>query len=179
MQSENKDKNNIKSTERKLPSKVVIPEIVKLVNDGYNVTLLLRGRSMRPFLEDGRDKALLTKVDNPKIGDPILAEVRPNFYVLHRIVGIDGDKITLRGDGNIGCEYCKREDFRASIVGFYRKNRTSLDRIDGWKWKTYSWLWMTLSPMRRYLLAFHRRIWLKIFPPKINNKFTNINEYQI
>ncbi len=40
-----------------------------------------------------------------------------------------------------------------------------MDRTDGWKWKTYSWVWMRLRPIRRYLLAFYRRIWLKLFKP--------------
>jgi hypothetical protein len=50
-------------------------------------------------------------------------------------------------------------------VGFYRKNRKKLDRTDGWKWRTYSWLWMHLRPIRRYLLAAYRRIWLPLFGP--------------
>lgn len=38
---------------------VFLPEIVKMLNEGHTVTLTLKGYSMRPFLEDGRDKALL------------------------------------------------------------------------------------------------------------------------
>ena len=38
---------------------ILIPEIVKLLDEGHTVTLRLKGYSMRPFLEDGRDKALL------------------------------------------------------------------------------------------------------------------------
>ena len=40
---------------------------------GKTVTLSLRGRSMRPFLEDGRDKALLTLATHPQVGDAVLA----------------------------------------------------------------------------------------------------------
>ena len=36
-----------------------LPEVVKMLNQGHTVTLRLRGFSMRPFLENDRDKALL------------------------------------------------------------------------------------------------------------------------
>ena len=36
-----------------------LPEVVKMLNEGHTVTLRLRGFSMRPFLENDRDKALL------------------------------------------------------------------------------------------------------------------------
>lgn len=152
----------------------LLPEIVKLVGNGRTVTLVLRGKSMRPFLEDGRDRGLLTEVNNPKVGDPILAEIAPGKFVLHRIIKIDGDNVTLLGDGNLIPEHCRTKDFRASIKGFYRKNRKTLDPVDGWKWKTYSFFWMHLRPIRRWLLAFHRRIWLKVFPPTVY-KCTNFN----
>ena len=57
-------------------------------------------------------------------------------------------------------------DFRASVVGFYRKGSDTLDRIDGRKWRIYSWWWMHLRPIRRYLLAAYRYIWLNIFKLK-------------
>ena len=149
----------------KFPNAQLFPEIVKLLHEGHNVKLRLGGVSMRPFLEDNRDEALLTEPVSYKVGDPILAEVNPGHYVLHRIIRIDGNRITLRGDGNLACEYCTTDDVRACIIGFYRKGRKSMDLITGTKWKTYSWIWTRLYPVRRYLLAFYRRIFLPLFGP--------------
>ena len=148
-----------------IANEILIPEIVKMLNEGHTVTLRLKGVSMRPFLEDGRDKALLTKPVNPKVGDPVLAEIEPKHFVIHRIIDIQGDNVTLRGDGNIGVEHCKLKDIQGAIIGFYRKGRDTLDRTDGRKWRIYSWLWTRLFPIRRYLLAFYRRIWLRFFKP--------------
>ena len=50
-------------------------------------------------------------------------------------------------------------------MGFYRKGRARLDRTNGFKWGLYSVVWMSLRPVRRYLLAAYRRIWLKLFKP--------------
>ncbi|RRC99130.1 S24/S26 family peptidase [Prevotella sp. OH937_COT-195] len=161
---------NIKVIEKQFCNSVIIPEVIKIINEGHTVTLPLKGYSMRPFLEDGRDKVLLTIPENLKVGDPVLAEIEPQHYVLHRIIDINGNDIVLRGDGNLSNEYCKKSDIRCAVIGFYRKGRTTLDRIDGKKWRFYSFLWMRLSPIRKYLLAFHRRIWLRIFPVKAKNK---------
>ena len=143
---------------------VLIPEIVQLLNEGHTITLKLKGYSMRPYLENNRDKALITKAVNIKRGDAVLAEVAEGVYVLHRVVGIDGDNVTLRGDGNLGNEYCRRSDVKGFVIGFYRKGRTTLEKTNSVKWLVYSWLWMSLYPIRRYLLAFYRHVWLRLFP---------------
>ena len=120
---------------------------------------------MRPFLENDRDKALLVKPSTIKVGDPVLAEITPRHFVLHRIDRIEGVNITLRGDGNLGVEYCKKENIVGAVIGFYRKGRTKIDLTDGRKWKLYSFLWTRLLPIRRYLLGVYRRIWIPIFGP--------------
>ena len=142
-----------------IANELLLPEVVKLLHEGHTVTLPLRGYSMRPFLEDGRDKALLQKPSLISIGDAVLAEIRPGHFVLHRIVELEGENVTLRGDGNIGTEHCRLEDIKATAIGFYRKGRTSLDATNGYKWRIYSWWWTRLLPLRRYLLfALHPHI---------------------
>ena len=138
---------------------VLLPEVVRLLEEGHTVTLPLRGYSMRPFLEDGRDKALLRKPASINVGDAVLAEIAPKRFVLHRIVDIQGDAVTLRGDGNIGVEHCTLSNIKATAIGFYRKGRSQLDSTSGRKWLLYSWLWTRLLPVRRYLLfAMHPHV---------------------
>ena len=152
-------------TNRTYPNVMLLPQIEVLLNEGHTITLQLRGYSMRPFLEDNRDKALLIKADHIAVGDAVLAKIPQGGYVLHRIVKIKGNEITLLGDGNLTPEHCMRSDIIGFAVGFYRKGSTSIDKTNGLKWGTYSIIWMLLRPLRRYLLAFYRRIWLKIFKP--------------
>ncbi len=137
-------------------NKVLIPEIIALINEGHSVTLGLKGFSMRPFLEDQRDKAILKKPSKLSVDDVVLAEVAPKRYVLHRIIGINDDEITLRGDGNFNTETCKRKDVHGIAVGFYRKGRSSVDSTSGRKWLVYSFVWTRLFPIRRYLLFAYR-----------------------
>lgn len=132
----------------------LLPHVVQLLSEGHTVTLPLRGNSMRPFLRDGRDKALLERLDGkPEVGDAVLAEVKPKIYMLHRIVAIDSEgNVTMRGDGNLHAEHCHLRDIRARAKGFYRKGREKPDMTDGRKWRIYSWWWTRLLPIRRYLL---------------------------
>jgi hypothetical protein len=144
-----------------LPNSVLLPIIVEELEKypGKTITLPLSGRSMRPFLEDGRDQALLTLATNISIGDAVLAEVTPQHFVLHRIIDIKGDHVTLRGDGNYSNEYCTVKDVKAIALGFYRKGRNKLDSTTSTKWRIYSWWWTRLYPIRHLLLfALHPHI---------------------
>lgn len=57
---------NITIVEKQFPNDKFLPEVVRLLDEGHTVTLRLRGYSMRPFLENNRDKALLTKAGDIK-----------------------------------------------------------------------------------------------------------------
>lgn len=128
-----------------------------MVCEGREVTLRARGVSMRPFLEDERDMIVLVRPDNIKVGDPVLAEIAPGRYVFHRIVQIEGDRVTLRGDGNpSSTEHCTLADIAASAIAFIRKGRRQ--SIDGRAWRWYSALWPSNAVARRVLLAIYRRL---------------------
>lgn len=150
---------NIEVKKKAFANEIIIPEIIAILNSGHSVTLGLRGYSMRPFLEDRRDKALLRKPTAITVGDVVLAEISPKRYVLHRIISINGDNITLRGDGNLNTEHCRRENIHGIAEGFYRKGRNKLDSTSSRKWKVYSMIWTRLFPIRRYLLYAYRKLW--------------------
>lgn len=141
---------------KRMPNAELLPFVIEQLEScvGKTVTLPLRGRSMRPFLEDGRDRALLVAAKDVAInvGDAVLAEVKDKVYVLHRIIAINGSQVTLRGDGNLSNEYCQIKNVKAKAIGFYRKGRSSVDSTESMKWKIYSWWWTRLYPIRRYLL---------------------------
>lgn len=144
----------------RIPVDALVDEVTALLEEGHTVTLPLRGFSMRPFLEDQRDKALLSKPQPLNIGDVVLAKTRHNQYVLHRIVAIAGDNVKLRGDGNIACEHCLASDVKAKAIGFYRRGKTKMTSTDSHKWRIYSWTWERLYPIRRHLLFLYRHLHL-------------------
>ena len=144
-----------------IPNEILIPKVKEVIDRGATATLRVKGHSMRIFLSNGRDLVTLVapERENLRVGDVVLAEIQPKVYVLHRIVQRTQDQLTLMGDGNVGTtEACTINDVIGIVTLFYRKGRTKPDSVNGWKWKTYSRIWLTLTPFRRYILAIHRRL---------------------
>lgn len=140
-----------------LPNDLFLKGIGELLQEGHTATLRVRGNSMRPFLEDRRDSIVLTSVTHIEVGDAVLAEIAPGKYVFHRIIAIDGDNVTLMGDGNVrGTEHCTKADVKANALAVVRKGKEY--STDGRRWMRYSKAWMRLTPVRRWLLAIHRRL---------------------
>lgn len=143
----------------KVSNHLMMQEITGLFKAGKeSVTFIVRGYSMRPFLEHERDKVVLVPPRRPKVGDVVLAEIGKETYALHRVIRIEGDTFIMRGDGN---SLRMKENFtEEKIIGianaFIRKGK--LVPTDGLRWKTYSYLWNLLKPARRILLAIYRRI---------------------
>ena len=130
-----------------------------MIDEGHTTTFRVRGFSMRIFLEDRRDKVILGPCSEVHCGDVVLAEILPQKYVLHRVIKKEGDHLTLKGDGNLyGTEKCREKDVIGIAIGFIRKGREKPDLVTGWKWKTYSKIWLFLSPVRRWILGVYRRL---------------------
>lgn len=142
-----------------IENNILLPEVGKLVSEGHTVTLSVKGASMSPFIVHLRDKAVLGPFspDDLKKGDCVLAKVEGGSYVLHRIIRREGDRLILKGDGNIqGCERCRTDDVQAILVSIIRKGREV--STSSLLWGTYSRIWMILDPVRRWLLAVWRRL---------------------
>lgn len=142
-----------------IPNPIYVEALRQCIERGETVQFPVRGWSMRIFVEHERDKAILRPCTPAELkrGDVVLTRVDTadgrELYVLHRIIAIDGDRLTLRGDGNVGTtETCRRTDVVAFVSGFLRKGRTKPDLTSGHKWRIYSAIWVPLHPIRRYLL---------------------------
>jgi hypothetical protein len=138
--------------------KVIIEEAIRLVADGVSVTLPVDGRSMLPFIIGGRESVILQKPEMLKRGDVVLAWVEGNRYVVHRIIRIDGNQVTLMGDGNLsGVERCTLGDVKAKATHVVSADEKRHDLYNGWRCMAAK-VWWTLRPIRRYLLAIYRRL---------------------
>ena len=138
--------------QRRIANEILIPQIKAMIDEGRTVTFRVRGRSMRPMIEGDRDSVVLVPCTGEvKKDDIILAEVSPQRYVLHRIIKVEGDTLTMRGDGNlVGTETFRRSDVIGRAEAFIRKGKRL--EMNSRKWKIYSWFWTRMLPVRRYLL---------------------------
>ncbi len=142
-----------------LPNEILLEEVASILDEGREVELMAKGTSMLPFIVGGRDSVILKKEADvpPRPGDIVLARRSPGNYVLHRVVGVDGEKVTLRGDGNVfGTEIVSREDILGkveSVVGPSGRKRNPGN----------AYLWRKLAPfVRRCALALYRRTFYRL-----------------
>lgn len=144
------------SARKEYPNDVLLALVSKKIAEGHDATIIVKGYSMRPFLEHERDKVILTPIRQPlKVADAILAEISPGHYVLHRIIDIQGEDITMMGDGNIrGVEHCKVKDVRGLVTHYIRPKRT-IPASDE-KLQRNILRWRKLLPIRRYLLLIYK-----------------------
>ena len=147
-----------------LPNHILLGAVKDAIREGHTATIVVKGWSMRPFLEHQRDKVILDTPAGAQIYDAVLAEIAPGKYVLHRIIDIkpipgnpDMDEITLMGDGNIqGTEQCLRKDICGKVTHYVRPNRV-ISATDPRLIKDIR-LWRRLLPIRRYLLIIYKAI---------------------
>ena len=137
---------------------VIIEEASRLVREGVCVTLPVNGQSMLPFIIGGKESVILQKPENLKVGHVVLAWVDGNHYVVHRIKAIDGDAVTLTGDGNLGgLEHCQLSDVRALATHVVDAKGRKRDLYTKWRMRGVT-LWNMMFPLRRYILGVYRRI---------------------
>ena len=117
----------------------IIEEAVRLVDEGVSVTLPVNGTSMLPFIVGGRESVVLQKPGQLQVGDVVLAWASPGRWVVHRIIRIDGNRVTLMATHVM--------DGKGEIHYLYNRWRKSAAR---------TWFW--LRPIRRYLLAIYKRL---------------------
>ena len=136
----------------------IIEEAIRLVREGVSVTLPVNGNSMLPFIIGGKESVILHGPGFTDVGDVVLAWVDGCRYVVHRIVRIDGERVTLMGDGNlVGTEHCILNDIKARVTHVADAKERTHYLYKGWR-KLAAKVWYWLRPVRRYLLAIYRRL---------------------
>lgn len=137
---------------------IIIEEASRLVSEGLCVTLPVNGQSMLPFIIGGKESVILQKPEGLKVGHVILAWVDGNHYVVHRITRIDGEAITLMGDGNlVGVEHCQLSDVRALATHVVDAKDRKHYLYSKWRMRGVR-IWNALHPIRRYILGVYRRV---------------------
>lgn len=141
---------------------LMMEEVRRLIAEGKTVSITVKGNSMNPFIVHLRDRMTLGpwKDQDIRKGTVALVKDTRGNYVIHRIIRRDEKTVTLLGDGNLGLyETASFDNIIAIMYSIDRKGRTW--SRDSFIWRIYSWLWMLLTPVRRYPLAIWRRLFLK------------------
>ena len=134
----------------------IIQEAVRLVQDGVSVTFPVKGRSMIPFIFGGRESVILQKTGSLQRGQVVLAQVGTDRYVVHRIIKVEADRITLMGDGNTcGTASCTPANVLA-VATHVVDEKGRRRPLDSFIQLAKAHIWYMIRPLRRYILAGFR-----------------------
>lgn len=144
------------NTSMGIDDSVILSEAVRLVNEGVEVTFPVNGRSMRPFIEGGRDSVVLVKPGEVKRLDVVLARTDDGRHVVHRVLSVDGGRVTLMGDGNLcGRETCGVDGVLAKVTHVVRPGGKRV-AFETARMRMAARFWVSLLPFRRILLKLYR-----------------------
>ncbi|MBO7502415.1 MAG: S24/S26 family peptidase [Paludibacteraceae bacterium] len=136
---------------------ILIPHFADLLREGKRIEFTPTGVSMRPFIEGGRDVVVLQKQPDVRVGDVCLVQLPETTFVLHRVIALDRNRITLMGDGNCsGMEHCSREDVLGTVISVRSPRGIHKPLTRGWCWR-YLFLprWFWLKVYRHTLLKLY------------------------
>lgn len=137
---------------KEVDTNTYIGVLKELLEQGRQVSLVVTGSSMAPFLADHRDTVYLNPVTDPlRPGDIVLYQRANGQYVLHRIVGIHQDAYDLLGDNQTVVE---RGIHRNQIVGLVTavNRKGEILRPGDKKWDFFAGMWRHMVPFRHGLI---------------------------
>ena len=143
-----------------IKNNIFFTEVEQLLSEGQEVTILVKGNSMRPLLRNERERVILRKHRDEDIrkGAVMLFRYRGS-YVMHRVVKIEGDVVIFEGDGNYKLqEVATRKDIVAVVVAIVSPSGKSIG-CDSRRWRLASWWWLSKTRFeRRVILGIMRRL---------------------
>jgi hypothetical protein len=144
---------------RELDTQEYVSMLKELVEEGHQVSLLISGSSMLPFLIHHRDTIYFQKPDRElKVGDMVFYRRSNGKYVMHRICRIRPEGFYMVGDAQTEIEGpLNRDQIFGLVTAVNRKGRL-LRPGDFW-WEFFARVWPRIIPLRGII----SRIYSKLF----------------
>ncbi|MGN0776139.1 MAG: S24/S26 family peptidase [Candidatus Ventricola sp.] len=119
-----------------------------LVEEGHEVSMLVSGSSMSPFLIHLRDTIYFKQPDRPlRAGDIVFYQRDSGQYVMHRILRVRGDVYDIVGDAQTQIERGVRRNQIFAIITRVKRKGKFIAPGDFW-WTFFARVWTKLIPFR-------------------------------
>lgn len=127
----------------------VFPLVRELLHNGTNVSIIVTGTSMYPFLRPDIDRVELRQVNftDIKRGDIVLILRKDGAYVLHRVLCKTANEFFIIGDNQKWIEGpLEPGQLVATTASIWRQNKNidCNNRI----WRFFSAIWLGIIPLR-------------------------------
>lgn len=138
---------------RTIDTREYISALRELTEQGKEVSLLISGNSMSPFMIHQRDTICFKKPDRElRKGDMVFYQRVNGQFIMHRIWKVKEDGFYIVGDAQQEIEGpVKREQIFAVVTKVKRKGKW-IEPGNFW-WEFFEHVWINIVPFRRYVRA--------------------------
>lgn len=127
----------------------------ELVEEGKEVSMLIAGSSMAPFLCHQRDRIIFKKPDRElKRGDMVFYQRESGQYVMHRIYKIKQDGYYMVGDAQTEIEGPLQEKQIFALITKVERKRKWMEPGDFW-WEFFEKVWARLISFRKIFVRMY------------------------
>lgn len=143
---------------RRVDTQEYLTVLKELVQQGREVSLLVSGSSMSPFLIHERDYVYFRQPDRElKAGDIVFFQRKSGQYVMHRIWRVKPEGYFIVGDAQTEIEGpVSRDQIFAMITKVQRKGKW-IAPGDFW-WEFFEHVWIHMVPLRRVLMRIYAKL---------------------
>ena len=129
-----------------------------LVEEGREVSMVVAGNSMAPFLVHRRDSICFRAPDRAlRAGDMVFYQRATGQYVMHRICRVRREGYDIVGDAQTQIEGpVRREQIFALVTKVQRKGQW-IGPGSFW-WEFFARVWIHVIPLRPALLRAYQRL---------------------
>lgn len=133
---------------RTIDTREYISMLRDLTKEGHDVSLIISGSSMSPFLIHQRDTVRFRKPDRPlRAGDIVFYQRRSGQFVMHRILSVHPEGYYIAGDAQTVVEGpVLRDQIFGLITCVCRKGRW-IGPGDFW-WQFFATFWRRILVLR-------------------------------
>lgn len=137
---------------KQVDTREYVSVLKELVEEGREVSLLISGSSMSPFLIHQRDYIYFKRPERKlRKGDMVFYQRESGQYVMHRILRVKEDGYDIIGDAQQEVEGpVQREQIFALITKVQRKGKW-LEPGD-FQWEFFEHVWLHMIPLRRMMI---------------------------
>lgn len=142
----------------KIDTKIYLSFLKEMIEQNMDVSIVISGNSMSPFLVNQRDVIYLSKINRKlKKGDLVLYQRLSRQYVVHRIVKVKKSGYYLAGDNQIAIEGPILDKQIFGLVTKVKRKGKWIEAGNFW-WEFFEHVWIWVLPWRMIILKIYKKV---------------------
>ena len=133
---------------RKVDTREYVSVLRELTEQGKEVSLVVSGNSMSPFLRHERDVIYFKKPDRElRRGDMVFYQRKTGQFVMHRIWKVKKDGFYITGDSQMEIEGPVQQEQIFALVTKVKRKDKWIGPGNFW-WEFFEHVWIRMVPVR-------------------------------